>query len=204
MPRLTPVHPFIPSDAAWPYADGFFDVIISNQVGEHLHDHGRFVGEIARCLDEKGFSVNLFPLKHVIMEWHVLVPFAHRVKNYDALKASILAYRRMSAAVLRKPSDPLLYENAVSGAEYVVKYTGYVGYGERLSIAKRHGLLVSMRYTKEFYVQKLRQLLSRPPRHDYPRQRSVVGDWLLVFLLRYLQGVTVLLEKGDRAPSRPR
>ena len=46
-------------------------------------------------------------------------------------------------------------------------------------------------------MQKVRQLLSRPPLYTYSRQRSIVGDWLLELLLRYVSGVTVFLEKGD-------
>jgi SAM-dependent methyltransferase len=188
----------IPAETAWPYPDDFFDVVISNQVGEHLRDHQHFIGEIARCLNPTGFSVNLFPLKHVILEWHVLVPFAHRIKNYDLLKAFIGIAGRVRSLVLRgkeQSEDPA--ERAARHAAYVIKYTGYIGYGDLLSATKRYGLLMSTRYTKEFYVQKARQLLSRPPLYEYSRQRSIAGDWLLVMLLRYVQGVTVFLEKGD-------
>ncbi len=189
----------IPVNASWPFDDEFFDIIISNQVGEHLGNHDHFFSEIARCLGPRGYSANLFPLKHVVMEWHVLVPFAHRIKNYDLLKAVIAAFSRLGlGAVRRKAPSVTLEEFSASQAEYVVKYTRYISYGELLQIAKRYGLLVSMRYTREFYTQKLRQIFSRPPLYEYSRKRSVIGDWLLVFGLRYLQGVTVVLEKGGR------
>jgi hypothetical protein len=38
-------------------------------------------------------------------------------------------------------------------------------------------------------------MFSRPPLYAYSRQRSILGDWLLVFLLRYVSGITVFLEK---------
>jgi SAM-dependent methyltransferase len=190
----------IPEDAAWPYPDGYFDIIISEQVGEHLRDHARFFREIARCLDPGGFSVNLFPLKHVIMEWHLLIPFAHRVRNYDLLKSVIAAGSRLGLGKSRRAAKKALSlsEYAAERAEFVVKHTGYISYGELLSMTKRFGLLVSMRYSREFYSQKLRQLLARPPRYQYTRERSILADWLLVFLLRYLSSVTVVLEKGGR------
>lgn len=131
------------------------------------------------------------------MEWHVLIPFAHRIKNFDLLKSVIATFSKMGiGSVRRKAPSVSLAAFAASQAEYVVKYTRYISYGELLSIAKRHGLLVSMRYTKEFYGQKPRQVLSRPSLYEYFRKRSILGDWLLVFLLRYVQGVTVILEKG--------
>jgi SAM-dependent methyltransferase len=189
----------IPEDAGWPYRDGFYDIIISEQVGEHLRHHARFFGEIARCLAPGGFSVNLFLLEHVIMEWHLLIPFAHRIRNYDLLKACIAAYNRIGLGSFKPPRKRIaLSDHAAAQAEFIVQYTGYISYGELLSITKRHGLLVSMRYSREFYSQKLRQLLGRPPLYMYAQKRSILSDWLLVFLLRYLSSVTIVLEKGGR------
>jgi SAM-dependent methyltransferase len=188
----------IPAETSWPYPDDFFDIVISNQVGEHLRDHSHFFGEIGRCLSPRGFSVNLFPLKHVILEWHVLIPFAHRIKNYDLLKVFIGIASRVRSLASRKSDEAgTRAARAASEAAFVIKYTGYISYGDLLSATKRYGLLMSTRYTKEFYVQKVRQMLSRPPLYEYSRQRSIAGDWLLVFLLRYVQGVTVFLEKGN-------
>jgi SAM-dependent methyltransferase len=189
----------IPAETTWPYPEDFFDIVVSNQVGEHLRDHQHFFGEIARCLSPRGFSVNLFPLKYVILEWHVLVPFAHRVKNYDVLTAFLGIAGRARSVLLRTDETPeVLTDRAINQAAYIIKYTGYVGYGDLLSATKRYGLLMSTRYTKEFYVQKVRQMFSRPPLYAYSRQRSILGDWLLVFLLRYVSGITVFLEKSGR------
>jgi SAM-dependent methyltransferase len=188
----------IPAETTWPYPDGFFDVIVSNQVGEHLRDHGQFFSEIGRCLNSRGFSASLFPLKHVILEWHVLIPFAHRIRNFDLLTAFIGAANRMRSRFLRREEEvQAVNERAKNQAAYIIKYTGYISYSELLSTTKRAGLLMSTRYTREFYVQKVRQMLSRPPLYTYSRPRSIFGEWLLFILLRYVQGVTVFLEKGD-------
>ncbi len=189
----------IPIESEWPYPAGFFDIILSNQVGEHLQDHDQFFGEVARCMTPTGFSVHLFPLKHVIMEWHILIPFAHRIMNYDLLKAFIALCSRFRLGIFSKqPPTVTLSAFSESHAEYVVKYTKYISYSTLLSLTKQHGLLTSMRYTKEFYTQKVRQIFSQPALYKYSRERSVLGDWLLVFFLRYVQGVTVFLEKGGR------
>jgi SAM-dependent methyltransferase len=190
----------IPADADWPYDEGSFDIILSNQVGEHLRDHGRFFGEIARCLTPQGFSVNLFPLKHVIMEWHIGVPYAHRIRSYDLLRSYILGCNRVGLGSARdkaKARGVALAEFCARQAEYVVKYTGYIGQRDLLSVTKRHGLLTSMRYTGDFYLQKIRQLFAWPPVHRYTDRRSAFGAWLGVLLLRYVANVTVLVEKRD-------
>jgi len=195
----------IPMQDNWPYPDAYFDVIISNQVGEHLNNHDHFFSEIARCLAPSGFSVNLFPLRHVIMEWHVLVPFAHRIKNFDVLKAFIAACASIGkGAARRRAASVSVDAYSANRAEYVIKYTHYISYSELLTLSKRHGLLLSMRYTKEFYTQKIRRILSRPVAVTYARKRSLFGDWLLVFLLRYVQGVTVVLEKGGHFRPKSR
>jgi SAM-dependent methyltransferase len=182
-------------DSDWPYPAGFFDIIVSNQVVEHVQDHDQFFSQVAKCLAPNGFSVHLFPLKHVV-EWHLLIPFAHRIMNYDLLKAFIALCSKLRVGICRKqPPSTVLPDFSEGHAAYVVKYTNYITYGDLQSLTKRQGLLVSMRYTKEFYLQKVRQIFSQPARR-YSRKRSILGDWLLVFFLRYVQGVTVLLEKG--------
>src|SRR5215216_4621700 len=153
----------IPAETPWPYPDDFFDIVISNQVGEHLRDHAHFFGEIARCLSPRGFSANLFPLEHVVLEWHVLVPFAHRIKNYDLLRKFLEIAYRIRSRFFGAANVENRAQHASHQAAYVIKYTGYISYGTLLSITKRHGLLMSTRYTKEFYEQKLRQLLRRLP-----------------------------------------
>jgi 2-polyprenyl-3-methyl-5-hydroxy-6-metoxy-1,4-benzoquinol methylase len=64
----------------WPYKNGAFHVIVSNQVVEHVNKPEPFFSEIHRCLDENGFSSHIFPLKTTFHEGHINVPYAHRVR----------------------------------------------------------------------------------------------------------------------------
>jgi SAM-dependent methyltransferase len=36
----------IKSEDTWPFDDNFFDIVLSNQVVEHVHDHGHFFRRI--------------------------------------------------------------------------------------------------------------------------------------------------------------
>jgi ubiquinone/menaquinone biosynthesis C-methylase UbiE len=51
--------------AGLPFEDGTLDIIVSNQVLEHLDDLPQCMRETRRTLCPGGTSINLFPLKHV-------------------------------------------------------------------------------------------------------------------------------------------
>lgn len=59
-----------------PYEDGFFDVVISDQVFEHVMDYPGTIREIHRVLKPGGAFMHVFPSKYKIIEPHVRVPFA--------------------------------------------------------------------------------------------------------------------------------
>jgi SAM-dependent methyltransferase len=62
---------------AIPYEDASFDVVLSNQVFEHVPDMEAALVEIARILKPGGVSLNLFPDRGVWREGHCGIPFLH-------------------------------------------------------------------------------------------------------------------------------
>lgn len=62
---------------AIPYDDASFDIVLSNQVFEHVPDIEAALVEIARVLKPGGVSLNLFPDRGVWREGHCGVPFLH-------------------------------------------------------------------------------------------------------------------------------
>jgi SAM-dependent methyltransferase len=69
-----------------PFPASYFDVIVSNQVFEHIEDHRRVLSEFRRILKPGGVMVHLFPSREVWREGHCEVPFAHRVQKARYLK----------------------------------------------------------------------------------------------------------------------
>jgi SAM-dependent methyltransferase len=59
-----------------PFDDGFFDVVISDQVFEHVMDYPGTIREIHRVLKPGGAFMHVFPSKYKLIEPHVNVPFA--------------------------------------------------------------------------------------------------------------------------------
>jgi SAM-dependent methyltransferase len=59
-----------------PFEDGFFDVVLSDQVFEHVMDYPATLREMHRVLKPGGVFLHIFPSKYMVVEPHVNVPFA--------------------------------------------------------------------------------------------------------------------------------
>lgn len=60
-----------------PFSDQTFDLVVSNQVLEHVEDLNFTLNEIYRVLKPNGKLLALFPSAEVIREGHCGIPFAH-------------------------------------------------------------------------------------------------------------------------------
>lgn len=60
-----------------PFPDETFDLVVCNQVMEHVTDLDFTLSEIARVLKQQGKLLTLFPSAEVIREGHCGIPFAH-------------------------------------------------------------------------------------------------------------------------------
>lgn len=64
-------------DTTYPYADDFFDIVISDQVFEHVADLSQLAREVARTTRPDGLGFHLFPAKWIITEPHLRAPLVH-------------------------------------------------------------------------------------------------------------------------------
>jgi ubiquinone/menaquinone biosynthesis C-methylase UbiE len=59
-----------------PFADASFDLVVSDQVFEHVQNYDETLAEIRRVLKPEGISLHFFPSRYTPIEPHVYVPLA--------------------------------------------------------------------------------------------------------------------------------
>jgi SAM-dependent methyltransferase len=69
-------------DGTIPFPNSFFDLVISDQVFEHVLDQEKAFREIHRVLKTGGVSIHVIPAKWQILEQHILVPLGGLIKSY--------------------------------------------------------------------------------------------------------------------------
>jgi SAM-dependent methyltransferase len=189
----------------WPYPDGSFDWVISNQVLEHVEDHEFVLSEIARVLKPSGRSVHLFPVRENVLEGHVHIPCSHWIRD----RRRLLRYIRIMTALgignfrEQQREDPQLDEArfAETRADYLLHLTNYITTRDLRDIAQRVGLCCSFQYTEHFYWNKLRSLLRLPPVLTFRPVEPGALHGILVAALSRISCVTAFLEK--RPESAP-
>ena len=67
----------INADNKTDFESDYFDIIITNQVIEHIENKDSFLFEINRILKKGGISYNILPAKYRINEVHLKMPFVH-------------------------------------------------------------------------------------------------------------------------------
>jgi len=73
-----------------PYENEKFDLIVSNQVIEHVHDLEIMIAEFSRVLKPNGSVIILCPTLDTVIEWHLMVPFVHWLNNYHFAQKCLL------------------------------------------------------------------------------------------------------------------
>jgi 2-polyprenyl-3-methyl-5-hydroxy-6-metoxy-1,4-benzoquinol methylase len=72
LPKLTSIDPekvnLIAENDVWPYRDDFFDIVVSNQVLEHVKVPQFFLGELSRVMNNGANALHLFPTKEIIIQ----------------------------------------------------------------------------------------------------------------------------------------
>lgn len=79
-----------------PFDSGFFDVVASNQVFEHVADLENVCHEIARVTRVGGILLALMPTSEVLWEDHLKMPWVHRAPaGSDRQRRLMKAFRRL-------------------------------------------------------------------------------------------------------------
>lgn len=94
-------------DGKLPFPDETFDLVIANQVFEHIAEPSSALREIHRVLKKGGSFVAAFPMGNVWFEGHVGVYFPHFLRSRPALqKRYLLTLRRLGFGYYGAKSTP--------------------------------------------------------------------------------------------------
>lgn len=187
-------------DESWNFVRDQFDVVISNQVLEHVSNKKAFFGNIYECLNTGGYSINLAPLKEIIHEGHIFLPFAHRIRSYSALLGYIGLMSRLGMGKFkgqRKAVGCSLHEYSVRHADYIYFWTSYSTEAETLDIVRDSGLRGDFRFSVEFFLAKFRQLFGLKPKYGYYYREGGFIDSIFVKVLKYLSSTTLVCKKQN-------
>jgi SAM-dependent methyltransferase len=100
-----------------PFEDASFDLVINNQVFEHVEDLDAVLAEVARVLKPGGQVLSLFPDASVIREGHCGIPFLHwfpkssrpRVYYAALLRSLGLGYHKGDKSIMAWSHDFCLW-----------------------------------------------------------------------------------------------
>jgi SAM-dependent methyltransferase len=118
-----------------PFRDCLFDVVISNQVLEHVQNLERALDDINRVLKPGGTVLFLFPSKDVWREGHTGVPFLHWFKKNSIFRIYYAAvFHYFGFGYHRDNIDAISWSRGK--CEWLDKWTYYRQYDEiKLSFA---------------------------------------------------------------------
>lgn len=85
-------------DFSYPFPDGMFDVVLSDQVIEHVADLDLFAAEVARISAPGASGLHIWDAKWRPVESHLRSPFVHWLPKGPLRRAAVAAALRMGLA----------------------------------------------------------------------------------------------------------
>lgn len=180
-------------DGLIPFDDARFDVVVSNQVFEHIDDFTLPLREITRVLRPGGVFINLFPSIVVWREGHIGIPFAHWFGKTSIWRFPYtLALRRLGAGYNKGSYDPSSW--AKVNLDWIDKWTFYKPKDRVLRLFREEFNVVD--FAQDYFCYRMRR---HPRLHflagmfELPLARGVAS-----FLCQRLAGHVFVLRKRVR------
>lgn len=182
-------------DGRWPFTDESVDIVVSNQVIEHVMNIEQFCSENFRVLRPGGFGLHVFPTQHSLVEFHMRLPLVHHIRSHDVRAKTI-----QSLAPLGPDRSLRRWENAIAHADYTRLITRYRTWREICDEYHRHGFRVSYRHS----LRLLERAMSRALGREVPGGRHPPFVEALAFpLVRATLPITVIVEKEQTYTWKP-
>ena len=119
----------ISEDGLVPFDDGFFNLVISNQVYEHIEDLDGVNAQLGRVLDPTGSMYHHFPSRSVLREGHIGIPFAHWMRP-GRLRTGYTRVLRGVGFGKFKEENPTVREWTDAKLDWIDRYCFYRTYDE--------------------------------------------------------------------------
>ena len=158
-------------DGRLDYADASFDLVVSNQVLEHVADLDAALAEIHRVLKADGAVLSIFPARDVFREGHIGIPFAHWFPRNSRLRFYYVWGLRRLGLGTWKQEAPTCRQWAVDKLGWIDAHTYY---RRRREIFDAFGRFFVSRLHESDYIRY--RLLDRPGR----RALAALADLPLV------------------------
>lgn len=111
-------------DDRYPFPDSFFDLVISDQVLEHVADFPILAREISRTSRPGAAGIHIFPPRRIMREPHLLMPLVHWFPKGRARRLAIASAMRLGLGAPYFPTYS--FRDRVSiFADYSEKQTFY-------------------------------------------------------------------------------
>lgn len=185
----------VPEEGPLPYPAGHFDVVLSNQVFEHVRDVGATLDRIRPLLKPGGHILAHFPSREVIREGHIGIPFSHWFKPGSRLRRGYtLLLRRLGMGYFKRPGEtPAEWTDRC--LHWIDNYCFYVPVAELDQVM---GSRFQVTHNEMQYM--LFRSSDRPLLNAMIRLPGLRGLWCLVF--RRLAFMAVVLHPATTAGSR--
>jgi SAM-dependent methyltransferase len=83
------------ADGRTPFPDGYFDIVVSDNVLEHVAGLDRVFAEISRLIRPGGCSFHLFPARFTLREGHLMMPLVHWLPKGPLRRLAIRLFTRL-------------------------------------------------------------------------------------------------------------
>jgi SAM-dependent methyltransferase len=146
-------------DGRIPFPDNSFDLVVNNQVMEHVEDLDAVLREIHRVLRPGGTVLSLFPSRDVWREGHIGIPFSHRLPKGSTLRFYYTWALRVLGLGTWKEQAPTTRQWAIDKLAWIDAFTCY---RPRQEIFLAYGAFFESELIEMEYINY--RLLDRPGR----------------------------------------
>lgn len=155
-------------DGGPPFDGEMFDVVLSNQVLEHVRDLEKFAAGVAAVTRRGGHGLHIFPAAHRLIEPHIRAPIVHWLPKGAVRRRAVRTALRVGAAAPYFSELPL-EDRAEVFSRFSEEETFYRSEREVGSSFMRHG------FTCDFVTPARDKVSVRFPRLPVALSAAVAG-----------------------------